>query len=168
MFIAYIISNFAVAIVGLGVLGCGAYMNSVLTGGGPVFYNVTALLLGILMTIVSLSCYFFVGRYQRLLLSKSLFYHFLAKSALALSFALLTLLLSTRLDALLDATFTLATHGPTFLALKASASAALRRVLLAFYVSLTLLVSTHIHLYPDVARIRGAQPHVPALHSHKL
>ena len=72
-------------------------MNTVLTGEGTVFYNVTYLLLGILMTIVSLSCYFFVGRYQRLLLSKSLFYLFLAKSALALSFGLLTALLALRL-----------------------------------------------------------------------
>ena len=143
-------------------------MNTVLTGHGTVFYNVTYLLLGILMTIVSLSCYFFVGRYQRLLLSKSLFYHFLAKSALALSFGLLTVLLSSRLHALLDATFTLSTHGPTFMYLKASASAVLRRVLLAFYVSLTFLVSTQTALNPDVAGIRGAQPYVPALHRHKL
>ena len=119
-------------------------MNTVLTGEGTVFYNVTYLLLGILMTIVSLSCYFFVGRYQRLLLSKSLFYLFLAKSALALSFGLLTVLLALRLQPLLDSTFTLATHGPTFSDQKAYALGALRRVLVAFYVTLTFLVSAHI------------------------
>ena len=63
LFIAYIVSNFTVAIVGLVVVGCDAYMNTVLTGEGTVFYNVSFFLLGILMTIVSLSCYFFVGRY---------------------------------------------------------------------------------------------------------
>ena len=93
LFIAYIVSNFTVAIVGLVVVGCDAYMNTVLTGEGTVFYNVTFFLLGILMTIVSLSCYLFVGRYQRLILSTSLYYHFLAKSALTLSFGLLTVIL---------------------------------------------------------------------------